>query len=61
MIIQSGITKPLISLLTSFFYYNFKLIFKNLTVTPAMGHRITNHIWTWEEFLGISRQEKLVA
>ncbi|MDQ7815984.1 MAG: hypothetical protein RDU14_03100 [Melioribacteraceae bacterium] len=44
-----------------FNYYNFMRIHKSLRVTPAMEHRITNHIWTWEEFLGVKSRSKLVA
>jgi len=41
-----------------FFHYNFMRIHQTLRVTPAMEARITNHIWEWEELLGMSIQSK---
>lgn len=44
-----------------FFYYNFMRIHQSLRVTPAMEARISNHIWSWEEFLGIKVQQNKAA
>lgn len=45
-----------------FFHYNFIRIHQTLRVTPAMEARITNHLWTWEEFLtGRMEQERVAA
>jgi IS1 family transposase len=44
-----------------FFYYNFMRIHQTLRVTPAMEARITNHIWTWEEFLGVEISQSKAA
>jgi hypothetical protein len=41
-----------------FFHYNFMRIHMTLRVTPAMEARITNHIWEWEELLGITPHAK---
>ncbi len=37
-----------------FFHYNFMRIHQTLRVTPAMESGITNHLWNWYDFLGIS-------
>ena len=44
-----------------FFHYNFMRIHQTLRVTPAMEARITNHIWTWEEFLGLAIEQSKAA
>jgi len=44
-----------------FYYYNFIRVHLSLRVTPAMESKITNHIWSWEEFLGISERQIKVA
>jgi IS1 family transposase len=36
-----------------FMYYNFCRIHQTLRVTPAMEAKVTNHIWTIEEVLGL--------
>lgn len=41
-----------------FFYYNFMRIHQTLRVTPAMEAGISNHVWTWEEFLGVANTKK---
>ena len=33
-----------------FYHYNFMCIHSTLRMTPAMEVRITNRIWTWEDF-----------
>jgi len=37
-----------------FTHYNFLRIHSTLKVTPAMEAGITDHVWTWEEVLGIN-------
>jgi len=37
-----------------FFHYNFMRIHQSLRVSPAMEAGITNHLWNWYDFLGIS-------
>ena len=32
-----------------YMYYNFGRIHKTLRVTPAMGAKISDHVWSWEE------------
>jgi IS1 family transposase len=44
-----------------FFYYNFMRIHQTLRITPAMQAGVTNHIWNWEEFLGIAKTAKRAA
>jgi len=44
-----------------FFYYNFMRIHQTLRVTPAMQASVTNHIWTWGEFLGVPKMNKKAA
>jgi hypothetical protein len=44
-----------------FFYYNFMRVHQSLRFTPAMESNVTNHIWSWEEFLGIAKNNKKVA
>ncbi len=44
-----------------FFYYNFMRIHQTLRVTPAMEANVTDHVWNWEEFLGVKSQLKNVA
>jgi IS1 family transposase len=44
-----------------FYHYNFMRIHQTLRVTPAMQAGVTKHVWTWEEFLGIRRAEKIAA
>jgi IS1 family transposase len=36
-----------------FFYYNFMRIHQSLRITPAMQAGVTNHLWNWEDFLGL--------
>jgi hypothetical protein len=36
-----------------FAYYNFRRIHKTVRVTPAMESRITHHVWTLAESIGI--------
>ena len=42
-----------------FFYYNFMRIHQTLRVTPAMQAGITDHLWTWEDFLGFNEIKKV--
>lgn len=44
-----------------FFHYNFMRIHQTLRVTPAMEARITKHIWTWRELLGMVDTEREAA
>lgn len=44
-----------------FFHYNFMRIHQTLRVTPAMEARVSKHIWTWEELLGMNHQTRRVA
>jgi len=44
-----------------FYHYNFMRIHQSLRVTPAMQASVTNHIWTWAEFLGIAESNKKAA
>lgn len=44
-----------------FFYYNFMRVHQTLRATPAMESNVTNHIWSWEEFLGQKLLSKKVA
>ena len=37
-----------------FFYYNFMRIHQALRITPAMQAGVTNHLWNWEDFLGLT-------
>jgi hypothetical protein len=39
-----------------FMYYNFARIHSTLRVTPAMGAKITSHVWTIEEILDLLRE-----
>ena len=34
-----------------FYHYNFMRIHQTLRMTPAMEARLTNHIWTWNDFI----------
>jgi hypothetical protein len=34
-----------------FFHYNFMRIHQTLRVTPCMEARLTNRIWTWNDFM----------
>jgi IS1 family transposase len=43
-----------------FFHYNFMRLHQTLRVTPAMEARISEHLWTWEEFLG-TKEGKMAA
>ena len=36
-----------------FFYYNFCRIHQSLRVTPAMEAKVTSHLWTLEDLLGL--------
>ncbi len=42
-----------------FFFYNFMRIHSSLRVTPAMEAGITNHLWNWEDFLGLNQIKKV--
>jgi IS1 family transposase len=44
-----------------FYHYNFMRIHQTLRVTPAMQASVTNHIWTWGEFLGVPKISKKAA
>ena len=44
-----------------FYYYNFILIHQSLRVTPAMEAGITNHLYTWYDFLNYESQISRVA
>ena len=44
-----------------FFHYDFMRIHQSLRVTPAMQAGIARNVWTWEELLGISQQQRKVA
>jgi IS1 family transposase len=44
-----------------FFYYNFMRIHQTLRATPCMVAGLTNHIWNWEEFLGIEQSRKIAV
>jgi IS1 family transposase len=41
-----------------FMHYNFCRVHQTLRVTPAMEAGITDHIWTLEEVVGLTRKEK---
>jgi hypothetical protein len=41
------------SLYFMYYYYNFARIHSALRVTPAMEAKITRHVWTIEEILGL--------
>ena len=34
-----------------FYHYNFMRIHQTLIMTPAMEARLTNRIWTWDDFM----------
>jgi len=38
-----------------FMYYNFARIHQTLRVTPAMQAGVTDHVWTLEEIVDLSR------
>ena len=40
-----------------FMHYNFCRIHKTLRVTPAMEAKITDHIWTLAEVIGLTNQD----
>jgi IS1 family transposase len=42
-----------------FFHYNFMRIHQSLQVTPAMESKITNHLWSWEDFFCIKELRKV--
>jgi IS1 family transposase len=44
-----------------FFYYNFMRIHQSLRVTPAMEAGVTNHLWDWNDFLGLATAFSKVA
>lgn len=44
-----------------FFYYNFMRVHQTLGITPCIASNVTNHVWSWQEFLGISLAGKKVA
>jgi len=44
-----------------FFHYNFMRIHQTTRVTPAMEAKITKHLWTWEELLGLENEQKMAA
>jgi IS1 family transposase len=44
-----------------FFHYNFMRIHQTLRVTPAMQANVSNHIWNWQEFLGIEKTARKAA
>ena len=44
-----------------FAYYNFCRTHKTLRITPAMAAGITDHIWSIEEILRFSAQQKACA
>jgi IS1 family transposase len=44
-----------------FFHYNFMRIHQTLRVTPAMQAGVSNHIWNWQEFLGIAKTARRAA
>ncbi len=44
-----------------FFHYNFMRIHQTLRVTPAMQAKVTAHVWTWEELLGIQNLSRKAA
>jgi hypothetical protein len=41
-----------------FFHYNFMRIHQTLRVTPAMEAGITSTVWSWENLLGVNKQQK---
>ena len=55
--LTNGYSKKLVNLKAAlslyFAHYNFLRIHSTLRVTPAMEAGITDHIWTWEEILGV--------
>ena len=36
-----------------FMYYNFARIHKSLRVTPAMEAKVSDHVWSLEEIIGL--------
>lgn len=44
-----------------FFHYNFMRIHQTLRITPAIQASVTNHIWTWGEFVGMPKTDKKAA
>jgi IS1 family transposase len=44
-----------------FFHYNFMRIHQTLRVTPSMQAGVSNHIWNWQEFLGIAKTARKAA
>jgi IS1 family transposase len=44
-----------------FYHYNWMRIHESLRVTPAMQAGVSNHLWSWEEFLGIIRTNQKAA
>jgi hypothetical protein len=36
-------------------------IHQTLRITPAMQANVANHIWNWQEFLGIAKTGKKAA
>ena len=42
-----------------FFHYNFIRIHQTLRCTPAMEAGVTQHLWTWEDFLGLNEIKKV--
>ena len=36
-----------------FMYYNFGRIHKSLRVTPAMEAKVSDHVWSLEEIIGL--------
>jgi hypothetical protein len=44
-----------------FYHYNWMRIHETLRITPAMQASVSNHIWTWEELLGVSKTSRKAA
>ncbi|MBZ0204226.1 MAG: IS1 family transposase [Ignavibacteria bacterium] len=44
-----------------FFHYNFMRVHQTLRATPAMVAGISSTFWSWERFLGVEEQRKMVA
>ncbi|MFA5554173.1 MAG: IS1 family transposase [Phycisphaerae bacterium] len=63
--LTNGFSKKYENLLAAlylyFAYYNFCRIHRTLRITPAMRAGLTDHIWSIEEILGFSQQQKACA
>jgi hypothetical protein len=49
------------SIALHFAHYNFCRLHQTLRVTPAMEARLTDHVWTLEELVGLLDRRSAVA